>query len=385
MKQLIIIIDALGHSLITEKRTPELFSIFQQDYFQSLKTLLGYSNAIFPSIFSGKYPNQHNIWALYKISPKTSPFKQTKFYPSFIFDRTLFTRYFANTMIVHKSKKLGLLPKTFVPPNIPIKILHHFDISMKKHIFEPGSMGETVTLFDLFRKNDLKFKYVGYPWNKGNKEILSLAEKYLQNNPIVVAYLDAIDHDGHVYGVNSNEFRQHMIEFDELFSAFLKRILKSEDVCITIFSDHGMKNIDGNVDVKSPVDSTGLKLEKDFIPFLDSTMARFLVFNNNAKELLTDTLEGIRGGRLLTPEELIKYKINFKSREYGDLIFLADTGKLIQPNFYTVLGRAGKGMHGWDPEDKSQDSFLFCNKKFPNDERIDVTKIFYILRQFLKI
>jgi len=49
------------------------------------------------------------------------------------------------------------------------------------------------------------------------------------------------------------------------------------------------------------------------------------------------------------------------------------------------LGRAGKGMHGWDPDDKSQDSFLFMNKKIPYEGRTDVTKIFYILRKLLNI
>ena len=385
MKHLIIVIDALGYSIITEKRMPKVFGIFQQGYFKSLKTLLGYSNAIVPSIFSGKYPNEHNIWALYKMSPKTSPFRQTKFYPSILFDRTLISRYFANRMIVHKCKKQGLLPKDFDPPNIPIKILHYFDISMKKHIIESGSMGGTTTLFDLIKKNDLKFKYVGYPWNKGNNEILTLAEKYIQNNQIVLAYIDAIDHDGHVYGVDSPEFEQHLKIFDEIFAAFLTRIQKIENVSIKIFSDHGMKNVDGTVDVKQIIDSTGLKLENDFIPFLDSTMARFLVCNNNAKELLIETLEGISGGSLLTNEELVKYKINFNTREYGDLIFLADPGKLILPNFYSVLGRAGKGMHGWDPDDKTQDSFLFMNQKIRINEKGDVIDIFNLLRKLLKI
>jgi len=385
MKHLIIVIDALGYSIITEKRMPKVTRIFQQGYFKSLKTLLGYSNAIIPSIFSGKYPNEHNIWALYKISPKTSPFRQTKFYPSLLFDRTLFSRYFANRMIVRKCKKQWLLPKDFDPPNIPIKILHNFDISMKKHIIESGSIGDTETLFDLIKKNNLKFKYVGYPWNKGNNEILTLAEKHINENQIVLAYIAAIDHDGHVYGINSPEFEQRLRIFDELFAAFLTRIQKIGNVSITIFSDHGMKNVDGTVDVKQIIDSTGLKLENDFIPFLDSTMARFLVCNNNAKELLTETLEGISGGRLLTNDELVKYKINFKTREYGDLIFLADPGKLILPNFYSVLGRPGKGMHGWDPDDKSQDSFLFTNEKIDIIEKGDVIDIFSLLRKLLKI
>jgi hypothetical protein len=92
-----------------------------------------------------------------------------------------------------------------------------------------------------------------------------------------------------------------------------------------------------------------------------------------------------KGGRLLTAEEKIKYKINFKSDIYGKLHYLADAGKLILPNFFTIRERSIKAMHGWDPDDKTQDSFLFTNQKLKNPEIEDVTKIFYILRENLKL
>jgi hypothetical protein len=44
-----------------------------------------------------------------------------------------------------------------------------------------------------------------------------------------------------------------------------------------------------------------------------------------------------------------------------------------------------KAMHGWDPDDKTQDSFLFTNQKLNSPEIEDVTKIFYILRENLKL
>lgn len=46
MKRMIIIIDALGYSNITEKSMAEMFRLFQEGNFKSLKTLLGYSITI---------------------------------------------------------------------------------------------------------------------------------------------------------------------------------------------------------------------------------------------------------------------------------------------------------------------------------------------------
>jgi predicted AlkP superfamily pyrophosphatase or phosphodiesterase len=388
LKNLILFIDALGYSSVNKHDTPNLFDLFQEGFFRPVKTLLGYSNAIIPSIFSGTYPSQHNIWGLYKMSPATSPFRVPRLFPSLIFDKNLLLRYFINTMIYRDCKKRGLLPDYMMPANVPLRILKYFDISMKKHIIESNSLENTVTLFDLMRQSGIKFKYVGFPWNKGNQQILASAEKHILNSSssAVIAYIDEIDHYEHLYGLHSKDFIKQLRLFDELCSSFLRKIMNIEkDMAVTIFSDHGMKNVDGTINLKNIVDSTELKIEKDYLLFLDSTIARFWTFNEKARESLTEVLMNTKGGRLLSTEETIKYKINFKSDIYGEFQYLADAGKLILPNFFTIRKGSMKAMHGWDPDDKTQDSFLFTNQKLKSPEIEDVTKIFYILRENLKL
>jgi len=365
---------------------PHLFNFFQEGYFKSIKTLLGYSNAIIPSIFSGAYPSEHNIWGVYKMSPKTSPFKVSLLIPKSIVDKSLIARYFINRRVFSNAKKRGLLPGHLSLLNMPLELITYFDLSMRKYIIEPDSMNGTITLFDLMRQKTVPFEYVGYPWNKGSQQILELAEKQIHNTSVVFAYIDEIDHLGHEYGINSKDFLDRLKSFDELLGRFLQRIMKiGEEISITIFSDHGMHDVDGTVDLKSRIDSSGLKVRKDYIPFLDSTIARFWTFNNNAKERLINTLENTIGGRLLTAEEIIKYKINFKSNQYGDLFYLADVGKIISPSFFTVIRGTVKGMHGWDPEHESQHSFIFSNQDPKISDMSDVTKIFYLLRHTLNV
>jgi hypothetical protein len=363
--------------------------MFQEGFFRPVKTLLGYSNAIIPSIFSGTYPSHHNIWGLYKMSPATSPFKVPRLFPSFIFDKNLLLRYFINTMVYRDCKIRGLLPHYMTPANVPLRILKYFDISMKKHFTESNSLESTVTLFDLMRQNGIKFEYVGFPWKKGNQQILASAEERILNSSsssAVITYIDEIDHYEHKYGVHSNDFIKQLRLFDELCSNFLRKMMNIEkDMAVTIFSDHGMKDVDGTINLKNVVDSTELRIEKDYLLFLDSTIARFWPFNKNARESLTEVLMNSKGGRLLSTEETIRYKVNFKSDIYGELQYLADPGKLILPNFFTIRKRSMKAMHGWDPDDKTQDSFLFTNQKLKSPEIEDVTKIFYILRENLNL
>src|SRR5690242_12654315 len=110
MKHLILEIDALGYSKINAQTTPRLFNLFHNGFFKSVKTLLGYSSTIAPSIFSGKYPEEHNVWGVYKMSPQTSPFKVPKIIPKSLIDKNLITRYGVNRLIFRSSKKKNLIP-----------------------------------------------------------------------------------------------------------------------------------------------------------------------------------------------------------------------------------------------------------------------------------
>jgi predicted AlkP superfamily pyrophosphatase or phosphodiesterase len=241
----------------------------------------------------------------------------------------------------------------------------------------------------MMRRSNIAFQYVGYPWNRGNEQIFGSVKKHFQNHnsSVIFAYIDEIDHAEHKYGVHSKDFIEKLRIFDELCARFIRKIRDNENgkLSITVFSDHGMRDVDGTINIKEILDSTDLEIEKDYLLFLDSTIARFWAFNKNAYRRLIEALSGIKGGRILNNEEIVKYKINFKSNIYGDLQYLANAGKIILPNFYTIRGGTVKAMHGWDPDDKTQDSFIFTNQSPQNEELDDVTKIFNILQESLKV
>jgi hypothetical protein len=379
-------VDALGYSSLTPQSIPRLLEFFKESgTLKQVRTLLGYSNTIMPSIFSGLYPDQHNVWGLFKMSPPSCPFKLVNLFPPLLFDKNDLIRYFAIQMIYSYSKKKLSIPRYMSPVNVPIRLLKYFDISLKKHIIDPNALEPSLTLFDLLRTNDIEFSYTGYPWDTGTEHILSKTKKAIRNSPVSVCYIDEIDHEEHVFGTSSNKFLERIKVFDDLFTDFLRKIMEEEKIMLLVFSDHGMRNVTETINIQSVLADTGLKLEKDFIFFLDSTIGRFWTFNEKSREVLREALAGTKGGRLLNNEEIKKYKINFKSNEYGDLIYLSDPGKLIMPNFYTVLGGTVKAMHGWDPLDKLQDSFLYVNRPTISDDPVDVTSYFHMMRTMIGV
>ena len=73
-KVLAILIDGFRHDYISQEDTPFLYGLNKNHPAPPLRPILGYSDSIRATIFSGVYPNKHNYWMGYKYSPESSPF-----------------------------------------------------------------------------------------------------------------------------------------------------------------------------------------------------------------------------------------------------------------------------------------------------------------------
>jgi hypothetical protein len=127
-----------------------------------------------------------------------------------------------------------------------------------------------------------------------------------------------------------------------------------------------MCDVTAHIDIMGSVESLGLAIPGDFIPFFDSTMARFKIGSARARAALEDLLRGQRGGRLLSVEETESLGVAFPDGRFGDLIFLADPGVIILPSY---MGREGvAAMHGYHPDAEGMHSVLFSNEALPAGE-----------------
>lgn len=90
--------------------------------------------------------------------------------------------------------------------------------------------------------------YTGIPTRRDIQSAMkSGVAKLQQGADAVYVYHEAVDHDGHWYGPNSNEVRRSVQEIDEDISMLLDEISAhdiADQVNIMVFSDHGMTAID---------------------------------------------------------------------------------------------------------------------------------------------
>ncbi len=141
-------------------------------------------------------------------------------------------------------------------------------------------------------------------------------------------YFDDLDKLGHKYGTESEQIKNAIKKIDQKISKI------SFDL---IFSDHGMADVKRVISV--PITENC---------FIDSDMARYWGNKNE--------LADIKKKLPLEYGKIIEW-----NKEYGDLIFLANTESLIFPNFWNK--NPVNAMHGYDGKDKEMKAFYLLKKK----------------------
>jgi len=131
-------------------------------------------------------------------------------------------------------------------------------------------------------------------------------------------------------------------------------------VRLYVFSDHGMANCDQLLDLKTRIEALPLQFGKDYAVVYDSTMARFWFFNEAARRTVTEKLQTIPEGNIVSDTELERLHCLFTDRYFGELIFLMREGVLIVPSH--MGERPIRAMHGYHPDEKHSYAALLTNQ-----------------------
>ena len=142
-------------------------------------------------------------------------------------------------------------------------------------------------------------------------------------------HIGELDKIAHKYGTKSEETKECIKKIDKKLSKM------NFDL---VFSDHGM------IDIKKII-----KVPESKICFIDSTMARYW----GTKEELNKIKEKLSSKK----GKIIKWP----DKKYGQLIFLANPGILILPNYWQG-SRPCNAMHGYDPKNKDMLGFYIMKK-----------------------
>lgn len=363
-----ILIDALGWEYIKDR--PFLDDIAKTK--MSVKSILGFSSGVIPSILTGKYPQEHKHWSLYYYSPKTSPFRWTK-YLCWLPKKIINSRI-SRKIIEEITKRLMGYTGYFETYLIPVEKLCLFNICERKNIYKPKGVKSGKSIFDRLSENRIDYKCFTYPLK--DADIFSKVKEELKESESQVYFLYFSESDALLHKACKDKEKVNAMvsyyekEIQEVYNIACERF---DDVNLYVFSDHGMACINKNFDLKKDIESLGFKMPHDYIAFYDSTMARFWFFNLGAKEKIENMLKTKNYGKILSEEELKTLGIDFKDNMYGELIFLMETGSVINPSF--MGNKIPEGMHGFDVSNSAMDAVLVSNK--PIQEKIADVRGFY--------
>lgn len=375
---LFIFIDAFGREVFL--RHPFFLQDLRTDD-KKLETILGYSSACDPSIISGRLPGEHLMWSSFYYDPKGSPFKWTQalaVLPDSIFRRGRVRHYLSKLI-----KKTMGFTGYFQLYGVPFKFLPLFNYAEKKRIWEPGGLLRGETIFDELARRGIPHYVHDSAVSDEAKLARLTADVTSQRIEFAYCSLGKLDALMHAVGTRDPKVSDLIRWYDQE----VRRLIATaeqyyDEVAWYVFTDHGMHDITEGYDLIADIEQTGLRWNRDYVAFYDSTMARFWFLNDGSRQKITDVLRRHPKGRILSREELQQKGIWFEDGMYGELIFLINSGIQIVPSFMGV--KQIKGMHGYDPTDADSSASICSNRKLPAG-LTKIHQIYHLMRKELGI
>lgn len=359
----LLILDACRRDYITAENAPFLHALMQRSLTASIESPPGFTQRT--TMFTGTYPDTSNAFSAFGYDPANSPFRWVgnlgplaHLYQA----RKIF--FPLRVMVKHVSRWVSGQYHTD-PAWIPGPYLPSFSV-VEDHtpIFEEGAM-PLPGIFDLIREKGGSFKYLAHPISGDDDEIHKMCLDTFRNrepHAFVFAQFSDLDEGAHHKGplvpeghtpaaAQTEEDRDFMIgkirEIDRKCREIHETLAENYDrfhfLCI---GDHGMAPVMQKVDVLKAVQGLGLKAGKDYVLFLDSTLAKVWFHTEEARAKITALFTDVSYGRIIGKDERTERRIP-NDRMYGDLMFAADPGVLFWPDYFHVVEHDIKGMHGY--------------------------------------
>ena len=357
-----VLVDALGWEVLRNR--PFLDDLWAERRW--LVTILGYSSGAIPTLLTGQTPSQHGHWNLIYRDPARSPFGWTR--PLGRLPRPLVENRVSRRVLKSAARRLSGYSGYFSLYDYPVAHLPQFDLTEKRDIYTPGGL-DAPSIFDDMRAAGIPYECYTYHTHT-DAEILALApgRAAATGARVLFLYLSGLDHHLHFH-VHEADSVSRMVAW---YEAGLRRVWEAAtrartDVRMFVFSDHGMTPIRWTHDLRRDVEATGLRALHDYLPAYDSTMARFWVETDRARETLTALLENHPCGTLMSERELQRLGVSFDDGRYYHLLFLMKPGVLLSPSDMGSVRFAG--MHGYHPSEPTADAVLLAT--VPVDKKVD--------------
>lgn len=336
-------LDAFSSTYVDPQKTPFISELCRSGLYTTLKPLFAFVG-IGVSAFTGTAINTHQVWCDCILRESKSPpavFRKLLSLCDKLPDDTL-DQYARNIVC----RIFGYNPG--IPNLIPVELVNLFETKEKKRLTGRDPVPGVATLFDQLRQCQVKYFVAGFYESLLERLIFRRTLHALDKDyRFILFHLGSLDRLGHKYGPESPEIRRRLGELDELVKRVVQKGIEIDaSTHFVIFSDHGMTPVKSHIDLMSILERLPIKMGKDYILFLNSTVANFWFSSQKAKDLVMEELEKIEPGVILDKSKLKELEIDKVGSEYGESFFALNEGNVFFPDFYRRR-RPPKGMHGY--------------------------------------
>jgi Type I phosphodiesterase / nucleotide pyrophosphatase len=352
---LVVLIDAFRHDFLADDVTPNLARLATDGIQLPLRPILGYSDAIRATFFTGKYPDETGYWMEYCYRPEASPWKGMERFARL--DQLPFDPAVRGAKMVMSMTAMKMLAKRREVPhldlrNMPLKAAGKFDFTLSQPMTGPNALGHP-SIFDVCTASGRPWAYLDASKARRGSDLVDLVTKLSDDVGLIFVYLHQIDMAAHLFGIASKLFWRRVQSTDALLGQIVARVrLRFGDVDPLIFSDHGMSVLLRQMAIQDLLEHPGFP--DRFFVALDATMVRLWFFDDDERlrSEVRDRVASRYPGRFLSEEDLKTYHLQFTGRLYGDEIYLLEPGIGIFPNFHSYI--KPKAMHAYEPTDRDQ-------------------------------
>lgn len=352
---LVFLIDAFRHDYLAEQTTPNLADLAGVGVSLPLKPILGYSDSIRATFFTGQQPDETGYWMEYCYRPENSPWKglpplaALDRLPSDLAQRGLKLAA-SMTVMPRLAKRKGVSHLNL--RNMPFRALGKFDFTLSQPMTAPLALG-CPSIFDACTAAGRPWAYLDASKVRRQSDLLRKLDEVPADVGLIFVYLHQIDMAAHLFGITSGLFWRRVRYTDRLVGRIRGSVQRRfGEVPTLAFSDHGMSILSRQTGI--PELTRHPAFPDRFFVALDATMVRlwYLDDDERLRQELRERVATRYPGHFFGEDELKAHHLQFSGRLYGDEFYLLPPGIGIFPNFHSFI--KPKAMHAYDPADQDQ-------------------------------
>lgn len=330
-----------------------------------IETQLGYSVTCHANIYTGVWPDKHNLWLFWRKASRKSPLAKVKYAKYLPFCNSLPVK-----LLLHKYATVSTRYTSFFSlpriVHLPVQYWNCLDVDEKKMPSEEGYINKYPTLFDILRKENATFEVVGMVRSQPEQSAMVEKHTFSPRTQWTYLFMGEVDHFSHLYRQDSKEAIVRLRLLDRLlerkFSEYRKCV---SDFDFVLFSDHGHIPVGARIDVYALMRKGGVDLNK-FFHIVDTNYLRIWLENGSDRHLLEKILVENLPGFLFTPELFQQYHLPCDRDIIGDITFYLDA-PCIFPRTIWGYSRGINSMHGYLPGYPDSDGVLISNRPIKSD------------------